>query len=149
MHRGSETSFVYRVDPPSRLALTLLVGRIYGDDMLAVVRAVQGDPGWRPDFDAIWDCSRVSAHIILPEEVGPIIDQTVRGQTGRDVLVESRSLGESLFSRMLAVTSRARGKEAHSCHTLADALAVLGRAELPPALDLAPPVLEATDETRA
>ncbi|WP_420454687.1 hypothetical protein [Rubrivirga sp.] len=146
MRLGPESAFVYRVDPGSRLALARMTGRLSGEDMLAIVETVHEDPDWESDFDAIWDCSRVSAHIVLPTDVGPILRETIEGQTGRDVLVESRSLGESLFSKMLALTARVRGKEAHSCHTLADALAVLDRTELPPALDLAPP--KATERER-
>ena len=134
MRLHDDASFTYRIDPDAGLALAQMEGRLTGKDMLRIVQAVHADPAWRPSFDAVWDCTRVSAHVVMPSDVGGILDETVEGAAGRDVLVESRSLGQSFFSKMLAFAARARGAEAHACHSVDEALGLLGRESLPDSL---------------
>ena len=127
-------AFAFAVSPPDRLALAVLAGEVTGDDMRRVVEAVHDDPEWEPGFDAIWDCSRVRAHVVSPEEVRPLVRAAVEGEPGRDVLVESPRLGESFFSEMLVRTVRAAGDEGYRVHTLDEALDLLGLDDLPDAL---------------
>lgn len=123
--------FSYAIDPGSALALARMRGTLTGEDMTAIVTAVHADPLWEPHFDAIWDCLAVRSHAISPREFGPLMDATVQNRGGRDVLVESRGLAESLFSKLLVFTARAKGEDAHAVHSMDDALRVLGHDALP------------------
>ena len=136
---SSYATFAYAIDPEAGLALARMWGEITGADMRAVVETVHRDPAWRAHFDAVWDCSEVVAHVVRPTEVPAVVGETTAGQTGRDVVVEHEGLAESLFSTMLALTIRVRGKEAHAVKSVAEALGVLGLDALPDALALPPP----------
>ena len=138
MRLSPYATFAYAIDPSDGLALARLWGEITGQDMRAVVEAVHSDPAWEASFDAIWDCSEVVAHVVRPSEVPGVVSEAVSGQTGRDVLVEREGLAESLFSTMIALTVRVRGKEAHAVRSVDEALGVLGLDALPEALALPP-----------
>ena len=104
--------------------------------MHRIAEIVHDDPEWKRSFDAIWDCTRVTSHVVAPGEVSPIIDEVTDGQTGTDVLVENAGLAESLLSMLLTLRARVTGSEAHVCETVAEALHVLGHNAMPPGLDL-------------
>ena len=120
--------------PESRLAYGRMWGTVTGAEMLALVQAVHRDAAWEAGFDAVWDCSAVVAHIVLPAEVKPIVVEIAASGAGRDVLVESPSVGESALSHLLATSARRRGKGMTVHATLAGGLAALGHAALPEAL---------------
>ena len=101
--------------------------------MLRAVRSVHADPAWQPTFDAVWDCSGVTAHVVLPEEIPPLVEEEATA-SGRDVLIESPVAGESALSQMLAAFCRRRGKDMTVYMTLEDGLRALGRDALPAAL---------------
>ncbi len=129
-----DASCRYAIDPESGLALCVSSGTLTGEDMLALVEGLHANPLWQPEYDAIWDCQAVEAHIVLPEEVKPIVDEVVDETCGRDVMLEPSTIGGALISELLAVRSRLRGKHVTVQKTLADALATLGHAQLPDAL---------------
>ena len=120
----------YAIDPDEGLVLSRMFGAVTGDEMLAMVEAVLDDPAWSPSFDVIWDCSDVTAHIVLPSHVTPIIEEA--GEVaGRMVLVESPSVGGSLIAELLAIRTRLRGGDVTVTGTLEEAVASLGRDALP------------------
>ena len=141
MRLSPRASFSYAVDPDARLALARSWGELTGEDLRVIVETVHGDPAWGPSFDAIWDCSHVTAHVVEPSEVPPVVAEAAEGQSGRDVLVESAGLAESLFSTMLALTLRAHGKEAHVVRSVDEALRALGFEALPETLDVSEPTV--------
>lgn len=125
----------YAVDPAAGLAYGRMWGVVTGDDMLALITAVHDDPRWEDGFDAVWDCSRVHAHVVDISEVGPLVEEAVASVGGRDVLVESPRLAEIALAQLLAAFCRRRGKPV-TVHTDIDAaLAALGRDALPAPLD--------------
>lgn len=126
--------FAFAVDPAARLAYARMWGEVDGDDMLRLVQAVHRDAAWRAGFDAVWDCRAVTAHVVQPEEVGPLVAEEAASGDGRDVLVESQALGESAFSALLAAVVQRRGKAMTVAATLGDALEALGHDRLPEAL---------------
>ena len=126
--------FAYAIDPHARLAYGRMRGEVHGADMLHMIEAVYRDAAWQDGFDAVWDCRAVTAHIVLPEEVAPIVAAEAASGSGRDVLVESPALGESAFSAMLAAVVRRSGKTMTVATTLEAALAHLGHDALPEAL---------------
>ncbi|MGB3545121.1 hypothetical protein [Rubrivirga sp.] len=118
-----------------------MIGTLTGPDMEHIVSTVHGDADWRASFDAIWDCSSVRSHVVQPDDVSPLVeamveDTALEGEGGRDVLVESESLSESMFSPMLVRLLRRSGEDAYVVQTMEEALAVLGVDALPPALVL-------------
>jgi hypothetical protein len=125
----------YAVDPAARLAYGRMWGTVTGDDMLALITAVHNDPRWENGFDAIWDCSRVHAHIVDISEVGPLIDEEAASGDGHDVLIESPRLAEIALAHLLAAFSRRRGKQVTVHMDVDDALDALGRDTLPAVLD--------------
>lgn len=127
--------FDYAVDPVARLAYGRMWGTVTGDEMLALITAVHDDPHWRSGFDAIWDCSRVHAHIVDIGEVAPLVDEEAASGHGRDALVESPRLAEIALAQLLAAFSRRRGKHVTVHTSVDDALAALGRDALPAPLD--------------
>ncbi len=129
-----DTPFSYAIDPDARLAYGRMWGEVHGTDMLLMIRAVHQHAAWQDGFDAVWDCGAVTAHIVLPDDVEPLVAEEARSGDGKDVLVESSALGESAFSEMLAAMVRRRGKAMTVCTTLDAALASLGHAALPKAL---------------
>lgn len=122
--------YSYAIAPDARLALGRMFGTVDGDDMLEMVSAVYHDKRWRPEFDVIWDCSRVAAHVVLPDDVTPIIDEASEAM-GRGVLIESPSVGGELIAELLAMRSRIRGNHVVVCKTMEAALSALGHASLP------------------
>ncbi len=128
----SEVPFDYVIEPDERLGYGRMWGTVTGDDMLALITAVHADPRWEHDFDAIWDCSRVHAHIVDIDEVGPLVAEAATS-TGRDVLVESPRLTEIALAHLLAAFSRRRGKQMTVTTSVEAALVALGREALPPA----------------
>lgn len=129
-----DPEFSYDIFPEHALAYAVMRGQLSGQDMLHVVQTVHQDARWRHHFDAVWDCSRVEAHIVLPGDITPIIDETVEGETGRDVLVESPTVAGALIAELLAVRSRVRGKRVQAANTLEEACGVLGLDTVPDAL---------------
>lgn len=127
--------FACAVDAATGLAYARLWGEVTGADMLEAVQAVHGDPAWEDGFDAIWDCSSVTVHVVSPDEVKPLIDEEAASEPGHDVLIESPVLGESALSEMLPAFCRCRGKTMTVHSTLQDALAELAHEALPPASD--------------
>lgn len=123
--------YAFAVDPGSRLAYARMWGEVTGADMLAAVVAVHESPEWEEGFDAVWDCSAVTAHIVTPEEVPPIVREEALAGEGRDTLIESPGIGESALSEMLAAFCRRQGKQMTVHATLAGGLAALGREALP------------------
>ena len=134
MPLSASAHFVYGVDPDARLAVIQMAGTLTGADMQHIVETVHADPAWRDGFDAIWDCRAVQAHDVLPHEVGPLLDELVGGETGRDVLLEGPGLTADLFAQLLALRIRRRGGSAEVVSSMPDALGALGRDALPPAL---------------
>lgn len=130
-HSSAERPYSFVVDASARLAYGRMWGLVTGQDMLALIAETHADPAWQNGFDAIWDCSAVTAHVVGPEEVAPIVEEEVASGDGRDTLVESPTVGESALSEMLAAFCRRRGKTMTVYTTLDDALAALGREELP------------------
>lgn len=126
--------FAYAIDPDARLAYGRMWGEVHGADMLRMLAAVHRDAAWQDGFDAIWDCRAVTAHIVSPAEVEPLVAEEAESGGGRDVLVESPMLGESAFSAMLAAVVQRRGKAMTVAATLDGALEALGHGALPEAL---------------
>ena len=126
--------FSYALDPASRLAYGRMWGAVSGADMLALVRSVHADPAWEAGFDAVWDCSAVTTHIVLPDEVPPIVEDEAASGVGRDVLIESPAAGESALSHMIAAFCRRSGKDMTVHTSLAAGLARLGHSGLPEVL---------------
>ena len=124
----------FQIDPDEGLALVRMKGTLSGEDMLEISRTVHAHPDWQDGFDAIWDCSRVRAHVVAPEDVPPIIEEEASTGAGRDLLIESRAVGESQISRLLAAWCRREGKPARVYPSLEAALDSLGRTELPASL---------------
>ena len=123
--------FAFAVDPASRLAYARMWGEVSGADMFAVVVAVHASPEWEQGFDAVWDCSAVTAHIVTPEEVPPLVREEASSGNGHDALIESPGIGESALSEMLAAFCRRQGKQMSVHTSLAGGLAALGREALP------------------
>ena len=124
----------FQIDPDEGLALVRMQGTLSGEDMLEISQRVHAHADWQNGFDAIWDCSRVRAHIVAPEDVPPIIEEEVETGKGRDLLIESRVVGESQISRLLAAWCRREGKPARVYPSLDAALESLGREQLPASL---------------
>lgn len=134
MSTESAIPYDFDIDPAARLAYGRMWGTVTGNDMLALLTAVHDDPRWQTGFDAIWDCSRVHAHVVDISEVAPLIDEEAGSGDGRDALVESPRLAEIALAQLLAAFSLRRGKQV-TVHTSVDAaLAALGRGELPVSL---------------
>lgn len=131
---GPNAPYAFAIDPASRLAYARMWGEVDGANMLALISAVHDDPAWQPGFDAVWDCSTVSAHIVLPDDVPPIVANEVASGDGRDVLIESPYVGESAFSNMLAAFCRRHGKDMTVYSTCTAGLSALGYDALPEAL---------------
>lgn len=134
MRLGPQSSFHYAIDSDAGLSYAKMIGALTGADMVRLVQVVHGDPAWRHHFDSIWDCSLVSAHVVLPSEVTPLVREVTDGETGQDMLIESEGLAASFFSRLLALRCQASGKEVHACHSLEEALDTLGLSALPASL---------------
>ena len=126
--------YVYDIDPASGLALAKMRGVVTGTAMLDVLEAVHGDPRWSPGFEAIWDCSDVTSHVVSPPDVRPIVLEAVSGGRGNDVLIPSPRVGDDVISDTLAVYSRRLGKRVVVRATLHEAIETLGRDGLPEAL---------------
>ncbi len=126
--------FDYAIDADAGLAYGRMWGCVSGGDMLALTTAVHGDAAWRDSFDTIWDCSRVTAHVVAADEVRPLVRDIVESGPGRDALVESPAVGESAISQMLAAFSRRSGKDMTVHASVEAALAALGRDALPSAM---------------
>ena len=134
-------AFEFAVDPDAGLAVARMTGTLTGPDMAEIVRSVHADADWEPSFDAVWDCSEVRAHVVEPDDVGPLVEAVLegdgeKGSGGRDVLIETASLAESMFSEMLVRRLRRRGEDAHVVQSMGRALGLLGLEALPPTLDL-------------
>ena len=130
--------YIYDIDPEAGLALARAWGRVTGEQMVEMVETVHGDPRWRHDFDAVWDCSAVDAHAVAPTEVPQIVSAAVEGETGRDVMVETGGLIDSAISQLIAAYCRRKGKDVTVERSLDAALAALGYDALPAGLrDLA------------
>ena len=134
MPLSDSAQFSFAVDAGARLAIARMAGVLTGPDMEHIIAAVHHDPAWRPGFDAVWDCSAVEAHAVLPADLEPILDAAVEDGGGRDVLVEGPGLAADLFSKLLALRIRRRGGDAVVVESLREALAALGHAAPPPAL---------------
>ena len=130
----SACSFRYRIDPEAGLALAELEGVVTGGDMLDAAQTLHADPDWHDGFDVLWDCSRVTKHLVGPEDVGPLLIEETGTGCGHDALVENERLGDTMISEMLTGFLRRRGKPAGVFHTRAEALKAIGREELPPSL---------------
>ena len=126
--------FVYDIDASAGLALVRAWGRVTGEGMRETVEAVHGDDRWRHDFDAVWDCSAVTAHVVGPSEVPEVVGAAVEGETGRDVMVESGGLVDSAISQLIAAYCRREGKAVTVEGSLDAALAALGHRALPEGL---------------
>ena len=74
---------------------------------------------------------RVRAHIVAPEEVQPLLDQTAFSESSMDVLLETEELSRNFFSDMFTRQLRALGKNAWVRESLDEGLAQLGREALP------------------
>ncbi len=129
-----DAPFTFAIDPDAGLAYGRMWGDVHGEDMLRMIQAVHSDPAWQDGFDAVWDCRAVTAHIVLPADIEPLVVEEVASGDGRDVLIESPVLGESAVSEMLAAVVRRRGKAMTVCLTLDAALVSLGHAALPTSL---------------
>lgn len=134
MPLSESVSFAYAIDPDAGLALAGMAGVLTGADMREIVATVHADPRWRDDFDAIWDCSRVLAHVVLPEDVLPLVIAVVHGETGRDVMIESKGYADQAITQLLALRCRRAGKAVGTRATLGEALDTLGYDGLPEAL---------------
>ena len=132
-----DAPFAYAIDPDARLAVGRMWGEVHGADMLEMIQAVHQDAAWQRGFDAVWDCRAVTAHIVLPDEVEPLVADEAASGEGRDVLIESPALGESAFSEMLAAVVRRSGKMMTVATSLDAALMALGHETLPEALAVA------------
>ena len=134
MSLSESASFVYAIDPDEGLALAVMAGTLTGLDLRKIVSAVHADPQWQSHYDGIWDCSRVLAHVVLPEDVPPLVAEVVEGETGRDVLVESKGFADHAITQLLALRCRRAGKAVGTRATLDEALDVLGLDRLPASL---------------
>lgn len=126
--------WTYAIDPAEALAYGRMWGVVTGQDMLRLVAAVHGDAAWRPGFDAVWDCRAVTAHVVSPEEVQPLVAEEAASGPGRDVLIENGRADDAALSQMLAAFCRRRGKDMTVYRVLDEALAALGRDALPASL---------------
>ena len=91
-------------------------------------------PEGEDSFDVIWDCSRVEAHIMGPEEMQPLVDEVTEHGRGHDALVESQVAAEDMVGDLLVRFIRRRGKSASSHANMEGALRSLNRESLPPSL---------------
>ena len=133
----------YAVDPARRLAAVTLAGPLRGPDLVRAVRALHGDPRWRPEFDTVWDGMALTGlHLDLPDvhavadlRFGPDPAQAPSPAapaapsdavpTGRGVLVARREVDEEV-AHLFAAIARRHGREARVVRSVAEALAVLG-----------------------
>lgn len=146
-------AFSYAIDAGARLARAVMVGTLTGPDMKRIADTVHQDPAWESSFDVVWDCSRVRAHVIQPDEVSPLVEAMSEeginpDHTGRNILIESPSLAESMFSRMLVERLRRGGGDAHVVQAMDAALALLDLEELPTDLDIEVETETDTDAAR-
>lgn len=128
------SQFVAAIDADAHLAYARLWGTVTGGEMLEVIEAVHRDAAWRDGFDAIWDCSGVTAHVVGIEEMQPLVDEEAASGDGQDALIESPGLGESAISNLLATFCRRRGKAMTVHISVEAALAAMGRDALPASL---------------
>lgn len=123
----------YRIVPGESLARLWMTGRVDRDNKLAALEGLRSDPDWHENMDVIWDCSRTTEVIILPEDVPPLLEAVLEDAGGMDVFYGERD-NVFVIAKLFATLERRRGKDARVCTTMDEVLDVLGRIQLPPAL---------------
>ena len=127
-------TYEVRLDAEAAICHIRFLGRITGAAMLDAVRAVtDAYDGERP-LDMIWDCSRVKAHIVAPDEFQTILGLTRDHLTGHHAILYSRAEQEDIISDLFAQSLTRNGLSASTHLTVAGALISLERESLPETL---------------
>ncbi|HEX9953022.1 MAG TPA: hypothetical protein VGB53_14730 [Rubricoccaceae bacterium] len=124
-------AFACAIDPAAGLAYVRMWGIVTGSEMLDAAQTLHQSPDWQPGFDAVWDCSAVRSHDVVPADVEPLVSEEVASGEGRDVLVCSPSTSDRAVTEMIAAFCRRRGKEMTVHASLDEALGALGYEALP------------------
>jgi hypothetical protein len=90
-------------------------------------------PHWNEQVDVIWYEDALAYLEVTEEQLGEMVQAQTRDQRGHDIIVTGRSDYE-LVMALYAAHVRAEGRPAQVCHTLEEALGVVGLVELPSAL---------------
>ena len=115
----------YALAPDFGITHTAFSGAVTGQTLVGALRALHDDPRWRFGLDLLWDCRAVTGLALAPDELAALIEMGTEDTEGRDVSIVRRDLDEAIAVLFRHVAGR-RGKEAHVCYGIDDALAVLG-----------------------
>ena len=131
----------YRVSfsPTEGLGVVELTGTVRWVDLETVMKVLFEDPHWAPEFDALWDASRLVSADITPDDL-PDVRETISHyepdrKGGRSAIVARRST-ELMLANLFSRFGRTPDRQVEVFEDLPTALAFLDRTALPETLQV-------------
>lgn len=131
--------FTHLIDAEHRLAAIRFAGTVTGAEIVEGIAALFDSPEWESGFQVIWDGRAIATLILDPDDAEQVVAASVgrRSQTG-EARTAVLSLGFTVYTSALVLTLKANrntNREIKIFESMDEALAWLGRTELPPSID--------------